>query len=366
MKTIVVSAVNIRRGGTLRILRDCLSCLSAMSRQGDYRIVAVVHDKELAHFDGIEYIEIPWTVGSWARRLWCEYVTLHKLSHKLEPVDLWFSLHDTSPRVHARMQAAYFQTAFPFMKLKRNDFKFDYKIALFGLLTRFAYRINIHRNRYIVVQAEWLRRNFSRMFGIAPEKFIVAPPEETVPEYSTTAACGSLYRFAYICGPDCHKNIELLCESARILENRIGKDRFRVSLTLSGAENKYASWIKREWGGVGSIEFLGYLSREDVDRCYAAADCLVFPSRIETWGLPISEFRHSGKPMLLADLPYAYEAAAGSPAVAFIDIDNPENLAARMQELVEGHTDSLAQIDTTEPAPPSARTWRQLFEILLD
>lgn len=366
MKTIVVSAVNIRRGGTLRILRDCLSFLATMNREGDYRIVAVVHDKELVLFDGIEYVEIPWTVGSWVKRLWCEYVTLHKLSHQLGPVYLWFSLHDTTPRVHADRQATYFQTAFPFMKLKRSDFRFDYKIALFGLLTRFAYRINIHRNKYIVVQAEWLRRNFTRMFGIAPEKFIVAPPEETIPTYSSVAGHGSFYRFAYVCGPDCHKNIEILCESAQILERRIGRDRFRVSLTVSGTENKYASWIKHRWGNVGSIEFLGYLSRAEVDRCYATADCLVFPSRIETWGLPISEFRYSGKPMLLADLPYAYEAAAGSKAVAFVDIDKPENLATRMQELVEGNTGSLSRIDATEPAAPSARTWRQLFDILLE
>ena len=56
-KTIVVSAVNLRKGGTLTILRNCLEYLSTLAQTGDYRIVALVHKKELAFYPGIEYIE---------------------------------------------------------------------------------------------------------------------------------------------------------------------------------------------------------------------------------------------------------------------------------------------------------------------
>ena len=43
MKTIVVSAVNIRKGGTLTILRNCLEYLSGLAQSGNYRVVALVH-----------------------------------------------------------------------------------------------------------------------------------------------------------------------------------------------------------------------------------------------------------------------------------------------------------------------------------
>ena len=59
-KTIVVSAVNLRKGGTLTILRDCLQHLSSMTK--DYRVVALVHKRELCDFQGIEYIEMPDTM----------------------------------------------------------------------------------------------------------------------------------------------------------------------------------------------------------------------------------------------------------------------------------------------------------------
>lgn len=47
MKTIVVSAVNIRKGGTLTILRNCLEYLSKLAQTGNYRVVALVHKKSL-------------------------------------------------------------------------------------------------------------------------------------------------------------------------------------------------------------------------------------------------------------------------------------------------------------------------------
>ena len=99
MKTIVVSAVNIRKGGTLTILRDCLSYLSDLAQTKKYRIVALVHKKELVDYQDIEYIEIPWTIQNWGFRLWCEYVTMYRISQQLSPVYLWLSLHDTTPCV---------------------------------------------------------------------------------------------------------------------------------------------------------------------------------------------------------------------------------------------------------------------------
>lgn len=102
---------------------------------------------------------------------------MYRISKQLASVYLWLSLHDTTPNVLAERQAVYCQTSFPFLKGKWQDLAFDYKIVLFTLFTRFAYRINIHRNHYLIVQAEWLRKGFSKMFGLPQEKFIVATPD---------------------------------------------------------------------------------------------------------------------------------------------------------------------------------------------
>ena len=364
MKTIVVSAVNIRKGGTLTILRDCLGYLSGLT--DSYRVVALVHKRELCDYEGIEYIEMPDIIKGWGKRLWCEYVTMHRISKELAPVHLWLSLHDTTPRVVAEHRAVYCQTSFPFLKLKRNDWRFDYKIGLFGLFTRLAYRINIKKNDYLIVQAEWLRKGFAQMFGLPQERFIVAPPER---KHHHTAVAEhkkqEVYTFFYAATPDCHKNFEQICQAARLLEGSIGKGRFKVVLTVKGTENRYAQWLHEQWGDVDSIVFHGFMDKETLYHHYATADCLIFPSRIETWGLPISEYTPYNKPMLLADLPYAYETAAGSKQTAFFNPEKPEELKVMMQRLIDGDTSFLKEIEKQDLEEPKAENWGELFEWLM-
>lgn len=60
MKQIVISAVNLRKGGTLTILRQCLAFLSEWAPVHDYRVTALVHKQELADYPNIQYFELPW------------------------------------------------------------------------------------------------------------------------------------------------------------------------------------------------------------------------------------------------------------------------------------------------------------------
>ena len=140
MKTIVVSAVNIRKGGTLTILRNCLEYLSGLAQSGNYRVVALVHKKDLACYPGIEYIELPWTIKNWVLRLWCEYVTMYGISKQLSPVYLWLSLHDTTPNVKAERRAVYCHNPFSFYPWKWKDLFLNYHIVCFAWFTKYIYR----------------------------------------------------------------------------------------------------------------------------------------------------------------------------------------------------------------------------------
>lgn len=367
-KNIVVSAVNIRKGGTLTILRSCLAYLSGEAGTGRLKVTAIVHRRSLCDFPGISYIEMPECIRNWGRRLWAEYVTMHRLSRRIagrgEEIDLWLSLHDTTPRVTARRQAVYCQTSFPFYRWRWRDFRMDFKIPLFAMLTRYAYRINVHRNDYLIVQQQWLRDGLSRMLGLEPRRFIVSPPERNEEVPDITPRRFSLPTFFYASTPDCHKNFELLAQAAALLEQEIGPNRFQVVITVSGHENRYARWLRKNWGDVMSLRFEGLMDRHTLFATYAGCQCFVFPSRIETWGLPISECMTFGRPMLLADLPYARETAAGAPMTAFFDPDNAVQLKDMMRRVIDRDptlfkpAEAIADTET-------CRSWNGLFSQLL-
>lgn len=363
MKNVVISAVNIRQGGTLTVLRDCLRFLSG---RPDLHVTALVHKRELCDFPGIDYIEIPWSIDGWGKRLKCEYVTMKGISEELQPVDLWLSLHDTTPNVLAKRQAVYCQTSFPFLKIRLRDFLMNKKIPLFALFTKYAYRKNVHRNDYLIVQQDWLREGLSRMLHVDRKKFIVAPPRFSNPAFEDTSAFEPVPVFLYPAIADCHKNFEDLCKAAEKLEKKLGVNAFKVVLTIDGSENRYAAWLRKNWGHVSSIDFHGYMSKEDLYAHYGKAACLVFPSRVETWGLPISEFKPSGKPMILADLPYARESAAGAQAVSFYEISDIDGLVRQMRLVISRKISNFVRIIPSKPEAPFAPDWESVFSLLLN
>ncbi len=344
-KLLVVSAVNLRKGGTLTILRNCLQELSELAQRDELRVVALVHDRQLCDYPGIEYIELPWSVRSWAHRLWCEYVTMHGISHRLGDIDLWLSLHDTTPRVKAHRQAVYCHNSYPFFRWHWHHLWQNYRIVCFALFTKLIYRINLHRNAFVIVQSQWFREAFQQMFQWDKNKIVVFPPIADPPP-------------AY---PDVHKNFECLCEAARLLEEEVGEGRFEVLLTTSPDFNRYSRWLHRRWGHVKSIRFCGFLPKAELEALYASASCLVFPSQVETWGLPISEFAKTGRPMLLADRPYAHETAGGSASTAFFDPDEPQQLKQLMLQLLLGDHSNLHDIKPTMPQPPIAHSWNEVI-----
>ena len=365
MKTIVISGVNLRKGGTLTILRDCLEYLSEVAQAGQYRVVALVHKKELADYPGIEYVELPWSLRGWGLRLWCEYVTMRRISKKLSPVYLWLSLHDTTPNVKADRRAVYCHNPFPFYQWKWRELFFNYRIVCFAWFSKYIYRINIHKNYRILVQQEWIRKRFVEMFNLPNEKIIVTKPANPHTERTNCICDSPVYRFLFPSYGDTHKNFELLCQASALLEKEIGEGKFKVTLTINGTENNYTRWLYRKWGNVDSLDFAGFMSKSDLFTVYENTDCLVFPSKVETWGLPISEFARFGRPMLLADLPYAHETATGSEETAFFNVSEAGELKEQMKRLLSNDKSFLAPVPEQEIAEPVTCTWEELFDNLL-
>ena len=69
--------------------------------------------------------------------------------------------------------------------------------------------------------------------------------------------------------------------------------------------------------------------------------------------------------MLLADLPYAHETAAGSKQTAFFDVEDAKTLTECMKRLVYHDTSFLSVIPQKEIKAPKSSTWKDLFDILL-
>ncbi len=360
--TLVLSGVNIREVGGLSIFRDALMSLTR-DYSDQYEIVALVTRRDLFDISGVTYLEFPNIMRSWLARVRFEYWYAKEISVRLKP-KLWLSMHDMTPNVSAEVRAVYCQNPSPFYRATIREFFLDWRFGLFTFLYRFLYQINIRANNYVIVQQDWIRKAFRGLYGV--QNVIVARPDLNLPgstKLSAGRATHRPYRFFYPMFPRTYKNPELCLKAAHILESR-GFDQFELWLTFDKSVNKYGAHVVKEFKNLRSVRWLGLLPRERIVELYGETDCLVFPSRLETWGLPISEFREYGKPMLLADLPYAHETAAGSADVRFFDPFDADILADLMMRAATGESIFHPVPDVTIDSP-YARNWPELWKILL-
>lgn len=365
---IVLSGVNLMDMGPLAILKEALASLSA-AYGDDYRITALVHRKSVFSTPGVTYLEFPHIKSSWLRRIRFEYFDCKRLSEDLKP-DLWLSMHDITPNVKAKQQAVYCHNPSIFQPFNIHEARVDWKFGMFTLLYRYLYRINIGRNRFVIVQQNWMRNAFRERYGV--DRIIVAHPEAKlirVPSRIGRSQSGISGRqsrkfcYFYPAFPRVFKNLEVILEAVRLLE-REGFAELEIWFTTDATGNSYAARLVQSYSDLKSVRWLGALTREQVFDRYAEADCLLFPSRLETWGMPITEFKTTGKPILAADLPYAHETVGEYGSAAFFDPNAPDRLADIMKRAARGLS-VFSSTSAVPIAPPFARTWEELWQILL-
>ena len=185
-KKIVLSGVNLFQGGTLTILKDNLKYLNDFLAE-EFDIVALVHKEELfcpKEFNKITFIEFPKSRNSYFIRLYLEYYYFKHISKYLKPY-LWFSLHDRTPNVYAEIRAVYCHNATPFKKVLISDLFFQPVLFLFTILYQFLYKINLDKNNFIVVQQNWIKVEFCKMFNLYDNKVLVCYPEVKIENITT-------------------------------------------------------------------------------------------------------------------------------------------------------------------------------------
>lgn len=354
---LVISAVNLVEGGTLTVLREVVR--AAADHFPDWEIIVAVHRPGTVSDSRVTEVPFPAAKSSWLRRLWLEWVTFRSLSLQWR-ADVWLSLHDITPRVVAGQQYVYCHNPSPFCTAHIPLEHLDRKFQLFRRFYGSLYRCFIHRNSAVIVQQQWLRKEFMRRYSVS--RVIVAHP---VAARSEPAALATRLprRFVYPAFPRVFKNFELLGDSVTLLETDPAWDG-EVVITIDGSENAYAAQMRARFGALRTLRFIGLQPPEAMDALYRSADAIVFPSLLETWGLPLTEARARGLPILAADLPYAHESVGHCGNVCFFDPADAPALADLMLNLHRGNK-TFGTADPSPPPAPFARDWKELLELLL-
>jgi glycosyltransferase involved in cell wall biosynthesis len=373
-KNIVISGINLFEGGPLSVIRDCLTFLNESNYLNQYNFIALVHKKKLfdkAEYANIKFIEFPKSRKSYLYRLYYEYFYFNKLSKK-NNVCFWLSLHDITPRIHHKIpQAVYCHCPAPFNKIVLKNIYLNPTLFFFSLFYKYLYQINLKKNKFVIVQQLWIKNWFKETFELNEKQIIISQPEiqDVTSNYLNKIVTqegginNSEKIFFYPTFPRPFKNVEVICDAIQLVLHQKHQD-FILIITFDGSENKYSEKIVKKFKHIDNIKFIGLIKREEVYEYYSKCDALIFPSKLETWGLPVSEFKQFNKPMLVANLPYAKETVGNYDLVRFFDPNNAVQLSELIINLIE---DKLVLHKTQEIKYPKpfVNGWVALFDILL-
>lgn len=244
------------------------------------------------------------------------------------------------PQVMYMDQAIAFQTEKNFSFLNTQERPY----AIYQYLIGFFNRVACRKSNYTIVQTEWLKKAIVNRCKIPWDKVIKVYPNISPECYKYHAKDIKENVFFYPASGAIYKNHTCLYKAVDLLSQEC-----TVELTLTECDTKSNKFVC-----IGSIEQNSVYER-------MSKSVLVFPSYIESYGLPLKEARIIGTVILAADTSFAREILDGYENAYFFNPFDPYELADLMKRVIEGRIQHQEQ-DTLQA--PKEDSWKKIVSVL--
>lgn len=196
-------------------------------------------------------------------------------------------------------------------------------------------KLFLNKNTYVAVQTEDIKRRFLKRYGFPADRIGVYFPEvekvvaESVDNYHYET---STYNFIYpSMGASYKEHATLVYTLRRIYDiNPAIARRIRIHFTLKAEDNKEMYKQICKYHQQCNFVFHGNIPHQQVLSMMKSGDGLLFPSVIETLGLPLLEAASLGIPVVANDMDFAREVLDDYEGVSFVPVHDYEAWAAHL------------------------------------
>lgn len=358
---VVVNALNLTGRGGRTILANCLQAFDRTMPDDWTATAYVAPGIELPPMARVRLVPITRRWNSWADRLWLELIGLAQME-AAQPIGLFLSLQGASARILAWRKAVYCHQNLPLAPLPASVAIRHRRFALQRLIYDFLYRFAIGRDDWVIVQQQWTRDAFRSRYG--RRRVIVArpvPADAPIAHFRKPPAGVGTLRILCPLAAFPNKDVETAIETAHLLR-QAGLD-FELTLTIDRNESGYAAELAQRAATVPEILLVGLLAPTELSHAYQQHHLMLYPSRVESWGLPLSEGKAHGIGIIATDHPYAREAVGDYDGADFFPAGDAEAAANCIisywtEGCLLGHSAAI------HPQAPYAESWDSLVRLL--
>lgn len=323
---ILVYDVAADSGGAATVLQ---SFYEEFLRDQANEYIFVLSVYELPRTEHIQVLNFPWVKKSPLHRLYFDHFVAHRLVKEYR-IDKVLSLQNIELPHAGVPQIVYEHNALPFSEYRFKPWEALRPWMTQQILGRMM-KHSIRRAEKVLVQTNWMKQEIIRQCRIPEDRVEVKfPPVEMLPA-EPWHLDEKRPVFFYPANASAYKNHRTFLKACELLKDR-GYEKYEVIWTVTGEENDGIRAIRKEAEEQKlPIRFEGPMPRRRLFDLYASS-VLVFPSYIETIGLPLLEARSVRAWILAADCLYARDVVGDYEQAEFFDCFDAEKLSQLMEK----------------------------------
>ena len=323
--TTLIYDIAAESGGALIILKMYHQKAMANANENE-RYVFVVSIPHLEENEYVKVLNFPKIKKSWFHRYFFDKKADKKLIEKYKP-DLIINLQNVAINTDCE-QVLYMHQPLPFIEQKfslfRDPLLWVYQNIIGGMIKK-----SIKKVSKVIVQTKWTKDAILKKVKVSEDKITIETPEIDLSHVKSRKGDIKKGIYFYPASAVKYKNHKVIVEACKLLENE--NIFYEVNFTLLGNENKYISKLKKQTEKYClKINWLGNLEWNEIFEWYSKST-LIFPSYVETFGLPLVEAAAGYSPVLAADTPFAKELLGEYSNVVFFKYNNEKELAELMK-----------------------------------
>lgn len=302
-------------GGAMSVLKEFYQ--EILDSNDDNEWIFLLGDYYIENTPNIKVYSFPKIKKNWFQRLYFDFFYGRKIVNNFNP-DMYVSLQNSATLgIHCK-QLVYLHQPLPYQNeknfsfFKKKETKFAIYQKIIGKLYDLLFRLS---NCQIIVQTEWMKNAVKRRVKNKVVKIQIQIP---VSDVLTSKNNRNNFHFFYPASSILYKNHLLLKNAIK----EIPEQEFRLFITLEENDFDYED---------SRVIYLGKIDREDVLKKYRETT-LVFPSFIETFGLPLLEARSLKGRILAGNTEFAKEILKGYDNVNFFNMYDSRDLVKKIEK----------------------------------
>lgn len=328
---IAVIDVPADSGGALTVLNEYYRQADS---DKDHEWLFILSTPEFKATRNIRVLNYPWIKKSWLHRLYFDIFIAHKVINR-HGVDKILSLQNTRVLFTRQPTEIYLHQTLPFAK-KRYSLTENPKFWIYqNIISRVIFR-SLKRASKITVQTKWVADALTTTVNIPKNKINITQhklPANFSTKYQPPAK-GTVQRFIYPAAPYDYKNHQIILEALKVMQ-RNGINNCVVEFTFAQNQNPLAASLYAQAQKYHlPVEFVGSIEYDKLCDRYSRA-ILLFPSKLESFGMPLLEARTSQAPIIAADEVFSREVLEGYEDARFFAADDKLKLAELMTSTID-------------------------------